>query len=144
MQHLPVPAELTRHEAYAPVVRLLKDTLIRPKDIAARWQIGQSHLANLRRAGRGLPWTRLPTGAKGLGSVRYRLADIVTAELHGTSGSITAERVCLAIAACDLLSLEQRAAVQAYLGAALGFPVADDAPPNDLAPRGRGRPRNAA
>jgi hypothetical protein len=155
--HLSVPTELERHGAYAPLIALLRDVLVRPNQLADRWGVTPSHLSNLRRSQRALPYMRLPTGAKGKGSIRYRLSDIVSAEVLGTSGAINLERVLIAVAACDFLAENQRAATQDRLRKALGeppaapHPAAAPRPVSNLAsptathgaPRKRGRPSNA-
>lgn len=115
---LPVPAAAKRSEAYAPLLALLRDHLIKPKDLAARWGFTSDHLANMRRAGYGVPFVRLPTGRKE--AVRYRLSDIISAELTGTAGAVTLERVCIVIAAAEEISEEQRKLIIARLRNALG------------------------
>jgi len=114
---LPIPPTLC-HPAHEPIVRLLRDTLITPKVLAERWSYSVIHLANLRRPGLGLSSIKLPTGPKS-GGVRYRLSEIVAAELHGTSGPIDRERVALAIVGCPDISDHQKAAVLKWVVAAL-------------------------
>lgn len=51
--------------------------------------------------------------------MRYRLSDVISAELDGFFGQVTLARVELAIAGCLALTEAQRAAVQAHSRAAL-------------------------
>jgi hypothetical protein len=122
---LPYPRKLNEAgEAYAPLVHLLKDTLIRPRELAERWRYDDDHLANLRRRNVGVPWLRLPTATgktdKPSGAIRYRLSEIVAAEISGMGGALSLERVCLVISSCEFLSDVQRAAVIAKLNSVLG------------------------
>lgn len=120
MKQLPIPAGVSRDEAYAPVLRLLRDTLLPPRALVERWGMTASHLSNLRRAGRGLPFVRLPTGAKGHGAIRYRLSDLIAAEIARTCDPITLGRVQLAVCAADFLTPAQRGAMEEHLRKALG------------------------
>ena len=113
---IPLPAKLEHPSGvYDPLTRLLVDTLVKPKDLAARWSFSDDHLSSLRRRNIGPAWIRLPTAGgtakRPLGAIRYRLSSIIAAELSGTHGALTFERVALAIVACDFLSEEQRAAL---------------------------------
>ncbi|MGW6131338.1 helix-turn-helix transcriptional regulator [Cellulomonas sp. NPDC055163] len=47
-----------------------RQTLLSETDLAARWQVSRSNLADARSAGRGVPYVKI--GFR----VRYRLADI--------------------------------------------------------------------
>jgi len=139
-----IPAELTQHEAYAPVIRLLNDTLLTPKEVAARWRITTTYLCNLRREQRGFPFVRLPFGPAGRGAIRYRLSDVVAAEFIGTGGPVNFEKVLLAVSACRFLSLDDQWLVQRHLRAAL---VKDheriSTPEPMVRPRAFPEPRNA-
>jgi hypothetical protein len=117
-KHLPIPPALDG-EPYAPLVALLRDQLLSPKVVAERWGPSECHLSNLRRRNGGLPWIRLPTGAKGKGSVRYRESDLVMAEIRGTCGALTLPQVEIAIAACPDLTPDLKTAVLAHLRKAL-------------------------
>lgn len=121
---LPVPPALERAAAYAPLLLLLRDSLIKPKDLAERWGFSHDHLANLRKRRVGPPWIRLPTSSgqakRPMGSIRYRISDIIGAELAGSGGALTLERVALAVAAMDFLTEQERAAVISRLRTALG------------------------
>jgi hypothetical protein len=117
---LPYPRKLNDADpAYAPLVNLLKDTLIRPRELAERWRYNDDHLANLRRRKLGVPWLRLPSASgaadKPMGAIRYRLSEIVAAEIDGIGGALSLDRVSLVISSCDFLSDAQRAGVIAKL-----------------------------
>lgn len=117
---LPIPATVGREACYKPVTDLMHDTIVTSKLLAERWGYSVDHLSNLRRARQGLPFIRLPLGPKQWkGGIRYRLSDIVSAEIGGTFGPTTIERVCIAIAACAAITPEQRVAVQAHVRQAL-------------------------
>lgn len=118
MQDMPKPAEL-EHPAYAPLVRLLNDQLMTPKEVAAQLRCTANYLANLRRQQRGFPYVRLPFGPKGKGAIRYRQSDIVGAMILGTSGPVSLERVNLAIAGMLFLPLADRELVMLRLKEAL-------------------------
>lgn len=117
------PASLEHQGAYEPLVRLLRDTLLRPRELADRWRFSQDHLSNLRRRNIGPPAIRLPTASgaakRPMGSLRYRLSDVILAEITGTHGSLTLERVALVISGCDFLSEPERGAVLARIREAL-------------------------
>lgn len=116
---LPIPPGLL-HPAYAPLVALLRDTLLKPKDVAQRHGQSEDHLAACRRRGLGLPFIRLPGTKTGKGSIRYRLSDVIHAEVMGSAGPLSLERVCLIVAGVAGLSDQQRALVIAELRRALG------------------------
>ena len=97
----------TNIEAFEPVLRLLHPYLITPKDLAAHWGMTVNNLHHVRKLGRGPAYFKLPTGG-----VRYRASDIIAAELAGTHGPLTVDRVCEALAACEGLTLEARAVAQ--------------------------------
>jgi hypothetical protein len=121
---VPYPRKLEAKEIYGPLLALLNDTLLRPIDVTTRWQVGVDHLVRLRERGAGPAWLRLPGSRKvedrPTGQIRYRLSDIVAAELDGAAGPLTLARVYLAVSACDFLSEAQRTAVILKLEAALG------------------------
>jgi len=110
-----VPQTLTNTEAFRPVVDMLRSLLLTPAEVGERYKYTDEHLCNLRRAGRGWPFMKLETGG-----IRYRLSDLLAAELRGTTGPLTLERVNQAVAACDSVPAEYRAAIQAHLRAAFG------------------------
>jgi len=121
---VPYPRKLEAKEIYSPLLALRNDTLLRPIDVTTRWQVGVDHLVRLRERGAGPAWLRLPGSRKvedrPTGQIRYRLSDIVAAELDGAAGPLTLARVYLAVSACDFLSEAQRTAVILKLEAALG------------------------
>ena len=90
--HLPIPPHLLA-DHHAAIIDLLADTFITPPQLAARWHQQTQTLANLRRARRGVPYTKLPPS----GHVRYRLSDVVRAELAGMRGPITPDVVRMAL-----------------------------------------------
>lgn len=110
-----VPSTLTNVEAFAPVLAMLRGMLLTPAEVGERYKYTEEHLCNLRKNGRGWPFMKLETGG-----IRYRLSDLMAAELRGTSGPLTLERVNQAVAACEKVPLEHRAAMQSHLRAAFG------------------------
>ncbi|MBY0225109.1 MAG: hypothetical protein K2Q28_04825 [Hyphomicrobium sp.] len=99
-------------EAYKPLVDLIGDYLLKSKEVAEHLRYSEQHLANMRRLGHKtfLPWIQLPGGA-----IRYRMADIVAAQIGGTTGPLTLDRVELAVAACRDVSPEAKLLIQAHL-----------------------------
>ncbi len=95
---------------YAPLLALCESILVTPDELAKHWRMSRDYLANVRRAGRGTPHIKLPTGR-----VLYRLSDVLAAELGGTAGDITLERIELALAAMPRLPADTRAAVIEHL-----------------------------
>lgn len=100
--------------AFEPLRALLADHYITPAELGARWRYSQAHLANLRRADKGPPYTQ-PAGR-----ILYRLSDVIAAELASAAGPLNLERVCLVIAGCDHLSEADRAKTVAVLRSVLG------------------------
>ena len=101
---------LNKPEGYEPLLQLLSDVFVTSSELAAHWRYTQTHLCNLRKRNAGVPHIKLASGG-----VRYRLSDIIAAEIEGTSGPMTIERVCLALAACKDLSAQDRAIAQAHI-----------------------------
>lgn len=103
---------LAAHEAnaYRPLLDMLSSVFITPKELADHYRYSEEHLCNLRRRKRGWPFIKLPTGG-----IRYRVSDVIAAEIRATEGPLTIDEVCLALAGCTKLSLEQRAAAQEHL-----------------------------
>lgn len=118
--HLPIPPAVAADDVYAPLVSLLKEVLLKPKDVAARWGQSEDHLSSMRRQRSGLPFIRLPSKSVSKGSVRYRLSDVISVEIMGTFGPLTLKQVCMAIASCPDVPKEARAKMQAHLSRALG------------------------
>lgn len=102
-----IPIRPKVSEAFAPLLDLLGDHLLTAAEVAAHTRYSIDHLANLRRAEKWIPWVQFDTGA-----VRYRAADVVAAQIAGTQGPVTVDRVCLAIAACPDLTPAAKAAAQ--------------------------------
>jgi hypothetical protein len=102
-------------EAYRPLLDMLESVLITPKQLGEHWRYSPAALAGIRMRGAGLPFVKLRTGG-----VRYRLSDVAAAELQGTGGPLTVDRVVLALAACSGLSVEQRAIAQNHVRCAFG------------------------
>lgn len=109
------PAILSSHVAYEPILAMCQGVLFTPAEVGERYRFSVGHLANLRKAGRAWPFIRL-----GNGGIRYRLSELLAAELRGTTGPLTLERVEQAVAACDAVPLEHRAAMQKHLRSAFG------------------------
>lgn len=107
------PSIVTKTLAYQPVLDVLESVLIAPGALAAHWGYTEEHLCNLRKNSRGLPFIKLETGG-----IRYRVSEVVAAELRGTAGPLTLERVLLAVASCASISIDARAAMQAHVRAA--------------------------
>jgi hypothetical protein len=105
-----IPRKAANVDAYRPLLDLLDSIMLTPAELGAHWRYSDDHLCNLRRAGKGPPWVRLPTGA-----IRYRASDIMAAEIAGTCGGLTLDQVCLAVSACAEVPLEARAALIAHL-----------------------------
>lgn len=117
--YLSVSASFFRRLVDAPLVALLRDTLLKPKEVAARWGQSEDHLASLRRSRRGLLFIRLPGAKTGKGSIRYRLSDLIAAELADGGRPLSFERVCLPIASCPDVPKEMRARILAHVRQAL-------------------------
>lgn len=103
-----VPVAVTRAEHLRPLADYLRDTLVTPAMLSKRWGYSEDHLANLRRAQKGPPWIRLDTGGS-RGGIRYRLSDVIAAELEGTRGRVSLEQVRMTISACSEVPPEGRA-----------------------------------
>jgi hypothetical protein len=94
---------------------MCRGVLLTPAEVGERYRYTDEHLCNLRKAGRGWPFMKLETGG-----IRYRLSELLAAELRGTTGPLTLERVEQAVAACGDVPLDQRAAMQKHLRAVFG------------------------
>ncbi len=100
---------------YPQITKLAADTLVEPDFLCQRWRVSKSHLGNLRREQRALPFIRLPLAKRGKGAVRYRMSDILAAEAAGVLGALNLQRVLLAVETCPALSAEQIAALSKHL-----------------------------
>lgn len=114
MTKLPLQKDATAMAVFQPFFDLLKGGFMTPAQLGERWQYSPDHLSNCRRTGKGVPWLKLPTGA-----VRYRTADVVAAEIAGTAGPLTVERVLLAVSACPSVSEADRAKMIEHLRVAM-------------------------
>lgn|GEM_PF-3749520 len=79
---------------FAPVTALLAGRYITTAELSERWRYSEQTLRNARATGIGLPYASLPTGG-----VRYRLDEVIAAELAGTRGALSVYRVALELAA---------------------------------------------
>ena len=93
---------------------MLKTVMIDSGDLSSHWCYSENHLSSLRRLHKGPPWVKLTTGV-----VRYRLSEVLAAEIAGAGGALTLERVLLAVSACKAVPVEQRGVLIAHLTATL-------------------------
>ncbi len=98
-------------EAYKPLLAMLESVLLTPAELCEHWRLSPSHLCNLRRREKGIPFIKLAGGS----GIRYRLSEVAAAEISGSAGPMTVERVCLALAACEALTIEARAMAQDHI-----------------------------
>ena len=105
-----IPKPAVDAATYAPLLRLCESIMVTPEELAKHWRMSRDYLANVRRAGRGTPHVKLPTGR-----VLYRLSDILAAELQGTAGNITLDRIDLALLTMPKLPPELRMQIAAHL-----------------------------
>lgn len=108
------PTKLTGK--FAPLADLLSDVMLRPRDLAERWDLTEQTLANNRAEGRGLPYITLPGG-----SIRYRVAEVLACERAGTKGPLSVDRVALVLAGMDNVPEKLQAAIIAELRRELGL-----------------------
>lgn len=97
----------------APLAQMCEGVLVTPLELAKHWRMSPDYIANLRRAGRGIPYIKLGTGR-----VLYRLSEVLAEELRSTQGPITLERIELALTALRTMPADTRAQVMAHLQAA--------------------------
>lgn len=107
-------AQIETVEAYRPLLALLDSVMVTAEDVAKHWRFTTQTLSNMRGAGRGAPFVRLPSG-----SIRYRVSELLEWELRGHEGPLSLERVELAALATPGLPLETRQRVVEHLRAAL-------------------------
>lgn len=109
---LQTPAKIpARYSAFAA---LLDGAMVNSNALAARWNTSAQTLANWRAMGRGLPYVILPEG-----SIRYRVREILDAEIWGTRGPLSVERVALELSLMPEVSEPVAAAIVARLRAAM-------------------------
>lgn len=89
---LDVPANMPAR--FAPLATLIGGAMVPPITLSQRWSTSTQTLANWRATGKGLP--ALVTSE---GSVRYRVVEIIAAELAGARGPLSVEAVALELAA---------------------------------------------
>ena len=109
-----IPKGIYKEALFDPVCRMLDGVFMTAAELAAHWRYSDDHLANYRRANKGPPWMRLPTGG-----IRYRLSDIIGAELRGTAGPLTLDHALLAVSACPGVSAADKVKVIEHLRTAL-------------------------
>lgn len=80
--------------AVGPLLHICESVMVTPTELARHWRMSPDYLSNLRRAGKGIPHVKLPTG-----KVLYRLSDVLAAEISNTQGPITLDRIALALQA---------------------------------------------
>lgn len=115
---LPIVKRVLRMpDAYRPLLDLLSDVLMTSDELCSHWRYTPTHLCNLRKRGK-VPYIKLYSGA-----IRYRVSEIIEAEIAGTSGTITVEQICLVLAACEKLSPKDREIAQAHIRGAFGVEV---------------------
>lgn len=88
---------VTVPDKFAPFADLVADVLVTSAQLAGRWQLSDQTLRNHRATDDGLPYIVLPSGA-----VRYRLSDVIGAELAGYRGGMSPDRVALELATLDV------------------------------------------
>lgn len=112
---LDVPQAIARGEPYAALFALLRDTFVESADLAERWRYSENHMSNMRRRGKLIPYTRLPSGR-----VLYRLSDIVRAEIAGTNGPLSLDRCLIFVSAQSWMAPADRDRLAAELRKAFG------------------------
>lgn len=80
----------TLPDRYAPLAALLEGHFMTTNELGERWRYSVQTLSNARTDGRGLPFVLMPTGG-----VRYRVSEVVAAEIAGTRGPLSVDRVAL-------------------------------------------------
>ena len=88
--------------------------MVNANTLAARWNTSTQTLSNWRTLNRGLPAVVLPEGA-----VRYRIVEIVAAELAGTRGPLSVDRVALELSIMPDVPTELAVKIVARLRAAM-------------------------
>jgi len=110
-----VPRVIANVEAYKPVLDMMRGVMMTTRELGERWRFTDEHLCNIRKAGRGVPFIKLGTGA-----IRYRQSDVIAAEIAGTCGPLNLDRVLVAVAACPGLKEAEKFAVQEHLRLTFG------------------------
>jgi len=102
-----IPKAVFERGIFGPLLDVLDSDLMTPQELGARWRYTDQHLSNLRRAGRGPRFTKIPD----TGGVRYYVSDIIGAELTGLSGRISPDDVALLISSCAGVPEQYREAI---------------------------------
>ena len=105
-----LPGYTTNIAAHRPLLSLLDGLLLTSAEVGLHLRYSQEQLSNLRRAMKGPPFLKLPTGG-----VRYDSAQLMAWQLSGAASPLTLERVELAISACEAVPMEHRAAITEHL-----------------------------
>jgi hypothetical protein len=99
---------------YRPLADLVGGFMVPPAVLSARWNTSTQTLANWRSTGKGLPATRLSGGA-----IRYRVAEILAAEMAGTHGPLSVDRVALELSVMPDVPADLAAKIVERLKAAM-------------------------
>lgn len=100
----------TNVPAHKPLLQLLDTILLTPQEAAEHLRYSVEMLSNWRRAGKGPPFIKLPTGG-----IRYAASDLAAWQMAGLSGPLTLERVQQAVLACAAVPIEARSAINDHL-----------------------------
>lgn len=107
---IPTPKAVLRQPVYRPLLDVLDGHFMTSQELAERWRYTDDHLSNLRRGGKGPPYTKLMNGA-----IRYRVADVIEAELAGSAGPVSLDEILLAVSACASVPAEARVTIIEHL-----------------------------
>lgn len=102
---------------YKPLADLVGGFMVPPTVLSARWGTSTQTLANWRSTGKGLPAMRMPEGA-----IRYRVSEILAAEIAGTHGPLSVDRVALELSVMPDVSADLAAKIVDRLKAAMAPP----------------------
>lgn len=109
---------------FEPLSELLSGAMMTTADLSERWRYSEQTLRNARAQNIGLPYMALPTGG-----IRYRVSEIVAAELAGTRGPLSVNRVALELASMPEVPEAVAKAIMARLREMQGITVKLPAPP---------------
>lgn len=109
-----VPAIVLRTAAFQPLLDLLDSSYLTAAELADRWRYTDDHLSNLRRAGKGPRFIRLPDN----GRVLYPASGVIENELRGET-RLSLDVVLLAVSSCASVPVDQRAAIIEHIKTAL-------------------------
>lgn len=111
---LAVPHKLVADETYRPFLALTDALYLTTEEVARHWRYNTQSVSNMRRAGTGPAFVKLPGGA-----IRYRHSEVIAHELYGHGGGLTLDRVAAALATVPGLPLVVRDSIEAHLRAVL-------------------------